>query len=443
MDLNHRFRLDQNSIIALVGSGGKTTLMFQLAQDFGTRVICTTSTHMALDQLDAADHHWVLNDLDDLPDSTEDLSGKVLLFTGPQVEENRVGSPAPELMEALKVLADTWNCPMIIEADGARKLPIKAPAEHEPVIPAFVNTVITVIGLSGLGKLLTEEWVHRPDLYSSLVDLPLGARLESEHLVKALTSPQGGLKNIPGDARKILFINQIDSFPNWKTFYPQLDTLLANYSAVAFSVLEDQMLLEVHERIAGIVLAAGGSSRFGEPKQLLDWFGKPMVKFVVEKVIAAGCSPVVVVTGADHDSVSQALDGVEVEVVCNTGWQVGQSSSVRAAIQSLPGDISAAIFNLVDQPLIPVELIKELMKKHARNPAPIILPTIDGKPANPVLFDQSVFTDLEKLEGDVGGRTLFDKYKPVTIPWDDLASQVDVDTPEAYQKIRFAIEAGD
>ncbi len=53
---------------------------------------------------------------------------------------------------------------MIIEADGARKLPIKAPAEHEPVIPEFVNTVITVIGLSGLGKPLTEEWVHRPGI---------------------------------------------------------------------------------------------------------------------------------------------------------------------------------------------------------------------------------------------------------------------------------------
>jgi len=443
MDLNHRFRLDEKSKIALVGSGGKTTLMFQLAQDFGSLVICTTSTHMALDQLSAADHHWVLNDIGDLPDSTEDLPGKLLLFTGPQVEENRVGSPALELIEALNVLADTWNCPMIIEADGARKLPIKAPSEHEPVIPEFINTVITVIGLSGLGKPLTEEWVHRPKIYSSLVDLPLGERLESEHLVKALTSPQGGLKNVPVDARKILLINQIDSFPNWKTFYPQLNTLLANYSMVAFSVLEDQMLLEVHERIAGIVLAAGGSSRFGEPKQLLDWFGKPLVKFVTDKVIAAGCSPVVVVTGADHDSVSQALEGVEVEIVCNTGWQVGQSSSVRIAIQSLSGDIGAAIFNLVDQPLIPVELIKELMKKHAKNPSSIILPTIDGKPANPVLFDQHVFSDLEKIEGDVGGRILFEKYQPVTIPWDDLASQTDVDTPEAYQKIRFGNEASD
>jgi len=443
MDLNHRFRLAQNSRIALIGSGGKTTLMFQLARDFGTRVICTTSTHLAMDQLEAADHHWVVNGICDLPGQNDEVQGNVLLFTGPQVEPERAGSPSPEIMQALNDLALTWNCPLIIEADGARKLPIKAPAKHEPAIPDFTNVVITVIGLSGLGKPLNAEWVHRPEIFSSLVDLPLGARIESEHLVKALVSPQGGVKGIPQETRKILLINQIDSFPNWKTFYPQLETLLSEYSAVAFSVLEDQMLLEVHERIAGIVLAAGGSTRFGEPKQLLDWFGKPLVNFVADKVGSSGCAPVVVVTGADHDSVSQALDGLEVEVVCNTSWQTGQSSSVRAAIQSLPKDIGAAIFHLVDQPLIPVELIAALRKKHARNPAPIIMPTIAGKPANPVLFDRNVFPDLESLDGDVGGRALFDKYEPSTVIWDDPSSQVDVDTPEEYQKIRFSDEVQD
>ncbi len=443
MDLNYRFRLENNSKIALVGSGGKTTLMFQLARDFGTRVICTTTTHISLDQLEAADQHWIINDPVDLPDPAEELPGKVLLFTGPQVEPNRVGSPTPESLAALKTLAEIWDCPMIIEADGARKLPIKAPAEHEPPIPDFVNVVITVIGLSGLGKPLDADSVHRPEIYSSLVDLPLGARLESEHLVKALTSAQGGLKNIPPGARKILLINQIDCFPNWKAFYSQMDILLASYHAVAFSVLQDQMLLEVHERIAGIVLAAGGSSRFGEPKQLLDWFGEPLVKFVAKNLRSGGCSPVLVITGADHDTVSRVLDDLPVEVVCNTAWQTGQSSSVRAAIQALPNDIGGVIFCLVDQPRIPQELITALRKKHAKNPAPIILPIVDGKPANPVLFDRRVFTELEKLEGDVGGRALFDKYQPTHIPWDDPVSQMDIDTPDDYQKIRFADDGGD
>jgi molybdenum cofactor cytidylyltransferase len=251
------------------------------------------------------------------------------------------------------------------------------------------------------------------------------------------------LKNIPAGARKILLINQIDSFPNWKTFYSHLDILLTHYSAVGFSVLEDEMLLGVHERIAGIVLAAGGSSRFGEPKQLLDWFGEPLVRFIAEKVKSAGCSPVVVITGADHDTVSRALDGIRAQVVCNTGWQAGQSTSVQAAIRSLEEDIGAAIFTLVDQPLIPMDLILALREKHARNPAPIIVPVVDGKPGNPVLFDKQLFAELENLTGDVGGRALFNKYPPSSIPWDDPASQSDIDTPEDYQRIRFADEAGD
>jgi molybdenum cofactor cytidylyltransferase len=203
------------------------------------------------------------------------------------------------------------------------------------------------------------------------------------------------------------------------------------------------MLLEVHERIAGIVLAAGGSTRFGEPKQLLDWFGEPLVKFVAENVRAAGCSPILVITGADHDTVSLALDGLPVQIVNNTAWQTGQSSSVKAAIQALPDDIGGAIFCLVDQPRIPPELIAALRNKHAKNPSPIIMPVIDSKPANPVLFDRSVFSDLMNLEGDVGGRALFDKYQSASIPWEDPSSQMDIDTPKDYQRIRFDSKTGD
>lgn len=438
MDLNRRFRLNSNSKIALVGSGGKTTLMFQLARDFGGRVICTTSTHLALDQIGGADLHLVLKNLEDIPDSQEDLEGEVILFTGPEVEPNRVGAPVPDFLAALAELADSWNCPLIIEADGARQLPIKAPADHEPPIPDFSNVVITVIGLSGLGKPLDDEWVHRPALFSSLVGIPQGSILTSEHLVKALISPRGGLKNIPDGARRILLINQIDSFPNWKAFLSQMDLLLAHYSAVGFAVLEDQMLLEVHERIAGIILAAGGSSRFGEPKQLLDWFGIPLVQHAVEIARAGGLSPILVVTGADHDTVSEVIRDQPVNVICNANWQRGQSTSIQAGIQALSNDVGGVVFLLVDQPLIPPALIQALVKTHNRNPAPIIQPAINGKPGNPVFFDQQLFADLTRLEGDSGGRALFNKYPPRQVPWDDGSSQMDIDTPEDYQKLRFS-----
>jgi len=440
MDLDRRFRLDNHSKIALVGGGGKTTLMFQLARDFGKKVICTTSTHLALDQLGAADKHFIITAPSDLPGPDVDFPGDVLLFTGPQVETNRMGSPSPALLEDLAGLADSWDCPLIIESDGARKLPIKAPAEHEPPIPGFVNVVITVIGLSGLGKPLRGDWVHRPELYSKLVDLPLGETLESHHLVKGLISPEGGVKNIPPGARRILLINQIDSFPNWKTFYEQMDLLLDHFSLVGFSVLEDQMLLEVHERIAGVVLAAGGSSRFGEPKQLLDWHGKPLVRHVVELATAGGLNPVVVVTGADHDAVSEALRGSRIEVACNPGWESGQSSSVRVGIEALPGDLGGAVFLLVDQPLISPELIQKIVQQHQRTQAAIVLPVIEGNAGNPVLFDRQVFTDLTLLGGDVGGRALFEKFPVCQVAWGDKRSQEDIDTPEDYQRIRFGEE---
>lgn len=437
MELNKRFRLGPRDKIALVGSGGKTALMFQLARDYGSRVICTTTTHLALDQLSAADTHLVVSDVTQLPDPAEASAGGILLITGPEVEPNRVGSPPQDVLDAIVMLAEEWSCPLIIEADGARKLPLKAPADHEPPIPDYVDAVITVVGLSGLGKPLDGDRVHRPEIYSRLVGLPEGEILESQHLVKELISPLGGIKNVPEGARRILLINQVDSFPNWKTFYQHMDSLLGTYQAVGFSVLADEMLLEVHERIAGIVLAAGGSTRFGEPKQLLDWHGKPLVSHVVQIAEEGGLSPVVVVTGADHDTVSEVLRGAPVAVVCNTGWAEGQSSSVRAGVQALPKDVGAAVFLLVDQPLIPSELIKKLLQAHRRSPAPILLPMIDGKAGNPVLFDREVFDSLQELGGDVGGRALFEAYSTRNIPWDEGDSQQDIDTPEDYQRLRF------
>lgn len=442
MDMIRRFRLGQQARIALVGSGGKTSLMFQLAREYGSRVICTTTTHLAADQLRAADAHFTAADLADLPDPSLPPGGDVLAFTGPEVEENRVGSPPADVLAGLVRLAERWHCPLLIEADGARKLPLKAPAEHEPPIPDFVDTVFTVIGLSGLGKPLREEWVHRPELYSRLVDLPVGDILESQHLVRGLTSPQGGLKNIPPGARKLLLINQIDSFPNWKAFYEHMEDLLACYDAVGFSVLADEMLLEVHERIAAIVLAAGGSTRFGEPKQLLDWYGKPLVRHAVEIASQASLDPIVVVTGADHDSVAEVLRNAPAQVVCNPGWAGGQSTSVRAGVEVLPANVGGAVFLLVDQPLITPALIERLVQAHSRMPTAIILPRIEDRAGNPVLFDREVFDSLLGLGGDMGGRALFDRFPTKYIPWEDSRSQLDIDSPEDYQQIRFSGTAG-
>ncbi len=440
MDLVKTFRLTMNSKVALVGSGGKTTAMFQLARDFGTRVILTTTTHLALDQLEEADKHFTVESVEDLPSENLDIKENILMFTGPQVEPNRVKGLDQDILIQLAALAEKWGSPLLIEADGARLLPIKAPAEHEPPIPDFVDTVIVVIGLSGLGKPLNEKWVHRPELFSELVGLSPGSEISSQHLAAAITSPRGGLKNIPTTARKLLLINQIDSFPNWKTFHDYLPSLSKHYEGIGFTVLEDQLLLEYHEPIAGVILAAGGSTRFGTTKQLLDWRGKPLVTHTVETALAGGLSPVIIVTGADQENVTLAVKGLPVKCVHNPDWEQGQSSSVRTGIESLPPQVGGAIFLLADQPYTPPELILQLVKEHTLNRISIIYPEVNGKRANPVLFDRETFLDLAKLTGDIGGRALFDSYKRRSVNWENDLILRDIDTPEDYEKLSSKID---
>ncbi len=435
MDLVKTFRLTLNSKIALVGSGGKTTAMFQLARDFGSRVILTTTTHLALDQLEEADKHFTVESVEDLPSENLDIKENILMFTGPQVEPNRVKGLDQDILFQLAALAEQWGSPLLIEADGARLLPIKAPAEHEPPIPDFVDTVIVVIGLSGLGKPLNEKWVHRPELFSELVGLSPGSEISSQHLAAAITSHRGGLKNIPTTARKLLLINQIDSFPNWKTFHDYLPSLSKHYEGIGFTVLQDQLLLEYHEPIAGVILAAGGSTRFGTTKQLLDWRGKPLVTHTVETALAGGLSPVIIVTGADQENVTLAVKGLPVKCVHNPDWEQGQSSSVRTGIESLPPQVGGAIFLLADQPYTPPELILQLVKEHTINRISIIYPEVNGKRANPVLFDRETFLDLAKLTGDIGGRALFDSYQTRSVNWENDLILRDIDTPEDYEKL--------
>jgi len=436
MDLVKAFRLTNKTKVAIVGSGGKTTAMFQLARDFGSRVILTTTTHLAQDQLMQADRHIALEDLADLPSIEKDLAGDILLFTGSEIEANRVKGPGQEILVQLGALAERWECPLLIEADGARQLPIKAPADHEPSIPDFVDTIIVVAGLSGLGKPLNEKWVHRPEIFSDLVGVPLGSEVTSQHLADALTSSRGGLKNIPDTARKLLLINQLDSFPNWKTFHEHLLLFLSHYQAVGFAVLEDQMLLELYEPIAGVILAAGGSSRFGTTKQLLDWKGKPLVNHAAETALAGGLSPVLVVTGADNRKVTRSLENLPVECVFNPNWEQGQSSSVRTGIEALPPNVGAVIFLLVDQPFISPRLIQRLIKAHAIKRAPIIHPQVNDERANPVLFDREVFQELSSLEGDTGGRVLFNTFPSRGVPWENDLIQKDIDTPEDFERLR-------
>ncbi len=433
--LRRALRLGASPQLAFVGAGGKTSALFLLARQFDKPVLVTTSTHFAVDQLVQADKHLTIQNPAEIKAlKASDLS-PLTVFTGAAMGDRVNELDAPTL-EALSQFAGRHDLPLLVEADGARRLALKAPAKHEPVIPEFVDTVIVVAGLSALGKPLTEEFVHRTEIFAKLSSLEIKASITPDAIVNVLSHPQGGLKNIPVGARQIALLNQVDT--------PDLEAaaggiakkLLAAYDSTLVAAFQSSAEIKtVYEPVAAIILAAGGSERLGKSKQMLEWKGKPFVRQAAETALAAELDTVIVVTGSDAEMTEAALQGLNLQIVRNEKWQTGQSSSVKAGLAALASSIGAALFMVVDQPQLPIALINALRAEHAATLAPIVAPLVDGHRSNPVLFDRRTFADFASLEGDVGGRAIFPKHQVTWVPWLDPSISIDVDTPEDYDRL--------
>ena len=428
-------------VVSLVGAGGKTTAIFQLAHEITQRpsstIILTATTHLGTWQTSPADHHMLvenLNDLNNIP-----LHG-ITLITG-EIENDRTKPINQTALNWLREYSKDNNIPLFIEADGSRQKPLKAPAAHEPPIPEFSDTVIVVAGLGALGKPLTDDHVHRAEIFSQLSGLQINQPITPDALIHVLAHPQGGLKNIPPHARRVAFLNQADTPKLQSIGGSTTRALLDHYDSVIVGTLQHKTF-QTFERCAGIILAAGESTRFGSPKQLLDWKGKPFVRQVAETALQAGLWPVEVVTGFHAADMESALSGLPVNIVHNPDYQQGQSTSIKAGINSLNisdlrVSIGSAIFLLADQPQIPVEVIRALVESHAQNMQPILAPLVlEERRANPVLFDRVTFPDLLKITGDVGGRAIFDKHHMEFLPWHDDILLFDVDRPQDYQRLK-------
>ncbi len=358
------------------------------------------------------------------------------LVTGPFEADSRSLPSPPDVLRALRSEAISGERILLIEADGARQKPLKAPAQHEPPIPIWVPMVVVVAGLSGLGQPLSSEHVHRPEIFSKLSGLEMGGEVTGEALTTVLLDRLGELKNIPNGARRCLLLNQADSPELQSQANGLVPALLTEYEAVVVTKLESHLVHAVHERCAGVILAAGEATRYGQPKQLLLWRGEPFIRAVAKTALAAGLTPVVVVTGAGAESVESALASLPVAIATNDQWRTGQASSIRVGLEAIPPAAGSAVFLLADQPQVTPQVIRALVETHAGDLHPIVAPLIrDERRGNPVLFDRSTFADLLGLQGESGGRSLFSKHRVEYIPWHDDRLLLDVDTPEDYRQL--------
>jgi molybdenum cofactor cytidylyltransferase len=443
--LSKALRLEPGTTVAFTGAGGKSAALGRLAEEASPDlpILLTTTTHLGLEQSALAGAHIVLASDDDLGE-VPSLLGRVnsLLVTGPRMlEQFRWTSPGDANLARLHALAVASGAVLAVEADGSRGRPLKAPAAHEPLVPNFTNILVPVAGASVFGQPLSAEVVHRPERAADLLGIASGEVLTPGRVARLLGNPAGGLKGYPPGAEVRVLINQVDDAGRLGAASECGQSLLeaeAVHAVMLASLGAGGGVQQTLGRVAGVVLAAGGSRRMGRPKLVEAWKGEPLLRHVVRGAMEAGLTPIVVVLGDGAEALRQTIGDLDVREVVNLDWPSGQSSSMRLGLSAVQTQSEAAVFLLGDMPLVNPRLIRSLVQAHASSLAPIVAPYAEGRPGNPVLFDRGTFSALARVEGDQGGRAIFDQFEMRKIEADareffDLDTQEDLEWLEEQE----------
>ncbi len=212
-------------IIALVGGGGKSAALFALGEEVaadGRDVVLTTTTHILDPRLEAkrqfdrviidaryaepAGRQPKHPDAWDLPAPLPEGGRRIVLSAGEAPQTGKLKGIHPSQSAALR---RDWGF-IVVEADGARQRPIKAPASHEPVLPAAVDVVLGVVGLDCLEQPMDGATVHRPECFGALTGCAVGAPIGPAHIAALVSAPQGLFKGAPGGSRRVLVLNKAD-----------------------------------------------------------------------------------------------------------------------------------------------------------------------------------------------------------------------------------------
>lgn len=185
--------------------------------------------------------------------------------------------------------------------------------------------------------------------------------------------------------------------------------------------------------VSAIVLAAGMSKRMGPTNKLLvDLGGETMVRRVVKSVLASKVELVVVVTGYQTEQVETQLKDLNCRLAFNPAYEDGLASTLGVGLAVLPQTVDAALIVLGDMPKVSSQHINRLLKAYASaQTKDIAVPIHKTQRGNPVLFARRYFRELEKLTGDIGGRSLLQQYRESVceVPMPDEAVLLDVDQP--------------
>ena len=195
--------------------------------------------------------------------------------------------------------------------------------------------------------------------------------------------------------------------------------------------------------VAGVVLAAGASTRMGQNKLLFRLGGETLIRRTVASALSAGLDPVIVVLGHDAERAVTELAGLSIVPVFNPEYARGINRSLKMGIASVPEDASAAVVMLADMPMVTDRMVAALVERFRASRAPIVVSDYEGVQAPPTLYSRTVFSELGALEGEGCGKQVVRRHAPevVKVSW-PAGALTDVDRPEDYEGAKQRLGAG-
>ena len=188
--------------------------------------------------------------------------------------------------------------------------------------------------------------------------------------------------------------------------------------------------------VAGILLAAGTSSRMGRNKMLFELNGESVLRGAARRALAAGLSPLLVVLGHEAEKSRGELDGLPCQTVINPNYEQGINSSLKAGISAVPAGTQAAVVMLADMPFVTPEMITGLIDRYRSTEAPLVISDYEGVNAPPMLDDKSFSNALLAMTGEGCGRQVVKRHREEAevLPW-SASALADIDVPEDYERL--------
>ncbi|HRE46154.1 MAG TPA: selenium cofactor biosynthesis protein YqeC [Aggregatilineales bacterium] len=446
MRLSEALGITRGDVVAFTGAGGKTSSLLTAGReliDAGWRVIAATTTRIAVDELTSIPGAVTLGGDSLRPAAvSRALNQHGFIFLYRDVQNSKVIGLEPTTINELIDAVDSDV--ILVEADGARRLPFKAPYTHEPVIPSGTTLHVPVVGLNALGVPLDAEHVYNPEAIIAQYGYPGGERVRYPWIASVMRDPELGLKGVPPTARIVGMINRAPTTGIGRSAARLIARLILRerlISAVAFGSVQDaDPILEVHRRVGAVVLAAGMSRSMNQPetsKVLLAWDGRPIIKAIVERLNRMRLDDIVIVTGHQAGQVRAVLERDSARFAHNADYQKGDMlSSLKTGLKALPPTISACLVALGDQPQIDPRIVSRILIAYYEGRGKIIAPSYKGRRGHPILIDRSLWGEILNLPKEGAPRDVINAHGEDTyyIETDNENILRDIDTPEDYRE---------